>query len=254
MEAGDNLGGQGVLVTRPAAQAAGLCRLIEAAGGRAIRFPAVEILPPADAARARRRLSERWDLWVFVSRNAVEMALPLMPEGRLPAEPELAAVGAATAQALAAAGRPADLVPEGRFDSESLLALLALSDLRGRRVLIVRGEAGRPVLGDTLTNRGAEVAYAEVYRRSLPKTDAASLLDRWERDVSLVVATSGEVLDNLLTLMGAAGRARLYATRLVVVSERTAERARKLGFSRVTVADHASDQALLAALCRAARS
>ncbi len=251
MSAPCDLGGKGVLVTRPAAQAAGLCHLIEQAGGRAIPFPTIEILPSAHPEPARGLLAEPWDLLIFVSRNAVEQALPLLPATRLPSGPELGAVGAATAKALAEADRPPDLVPSEGYDSESLLALPRLADMRGRRVLIVRGEGGRPLLGDTLAARGAEVAYAEVYRRALPGADAASLLIRWDSDVQLVTATSGEVLDNLCTLLGEEGRERLLATPLAVVSERTAAAARALGFPRVEIAERATDEDLLAALCRA---
>lgn len=249
-----NLGTKGVLVTRPAGQAAGLCRLIEEAGGRAIPFPTIEILPVVDPGSARCLLAEQWDLLIFVSGNAVGQALPLFPGTRLPSEPELAAVGTATAAALAAAGRGPDLMPDGRFDSESLLALPQVADMRGKRVLIVRGEGGRPLLGDTLAARGAQVAYAEVYRRVLPRGDARALVARWSQNVQLVTATSGEVLDNLLTLVGTTGRGQLLATPLVVVSERTAATSKALGFSRVEVADRVSDGAVLAALCRAARS
>ncbi|WP_256091550.1 uroporphyrinogen-III synthase [Candidatus Thiosymbion oneisti] len=245
-----DLAGRGVLITRPAAQAEGLCRLVAAAGGRAIRFPTVAIEPVANREPARELLAREWDLILFVSRNAVEQALSLFPNRRLPAEPQLGAVGAATAQALTLAGRVPDLMPTGRFDSESLLALPALADLEGRRVLIVRGVGGRGLLGDTLIERGARLAYAEVYRRTLPVTDAASLLTRWRRDVQLATATSGEILENLLTLIGGKGRDLLLATPLVVVSERTGKTATALGFTRVEVADGASDTAVLAALCR----
>jgi uroporphyrinogen-III synthase len=253
MNAPCDLGGRGVLVTRPARQSAGLCRLIERAGGRAVAFPTLEIHPVADPAAARGLLAEDWDLWIFISRNAVEQALPLCPGGRLPAGGHLSAVGAATAGALAAAGRAPDLLPQGRQDSESLLADPSLADMGGRRVLIVRGEGGRPLLGDTLAARGARVAYAEVYRRAVPGgADAEALLERWGSDVQLVTATSGEVLDNLIALLGPRGRGPLLATPLVVVSERTAATARGLGFARVEVAAGADDDAVLAALCRAA--
>ncbi len=245
-----DLAGRGVLITRPAAQAEGLCRLVEAAGGRAVRFPAVAIEPVVDREPARKLLAQDWDLILFVSRNAVEHALPLFPNRRLPAEFQLGVIGAATAQALILAGRAPDLMPAGRFDSESLLALPELEDLDGRRVLIVRGVGGRGLLGDTLVERGAQLAYAEVYRRALPVTDVASLLTRWRRDVQLTTATSGEVLDNLLTLIGRNGRDLLLDTPLVVVSGRTEKAAMRLGFGRVELADGASDAAVLAALCR----
>jgi uroporphyrinogen-III synthase len=225
--------------------------LIEQSGGRAIPFPTIEILPSEHPEPARRLLAEPWDLLIFVSRNAVEQALPLLPARQLPAGSVMAAVGAATAKALAEAGRSPDLMPSRGYDSESLLALPELADMRDRRVLIVRGEGGRPLLGDTLTARGAEVAYAEVYRRALPRADAAYLLARWDADVQLVTATSGEVLDNLCTLLGEDGQGRLLATPLAVVSERTAASARALGFLRVEIAERANDEDLLAALCRA---
>jgi len=244
-----DLADKGVLVTRPEAQAEGLCRLIAAAGGRAIRIPAIAIEPAANSEPARHLLAQTWDLMIYISRNAVEQSLPLLPDGRLPTEPQIAAVGRATAAALAAAGRIPDLVPTERFDSESLLALPALRELRGARVLIVRGTGGRAVLGDALIERGAELAYAEVYRRTLPKIDPTPLVARWRQNVQLATATSGEVLDNLLTLVGPNGRKLLLATPLVVVSERTAVAARRMGFSRVELAERATDEAIVAALC-----
>ena len=245
-----NLAGRGVLITRPAAQADGLCRLVEAAGGKAIRFPSVVIEPARDSAPVRELLARSWDLILFVSRNAVTHALPLLPGRRLPAGPQLGAVGTSTARALTAAGRAPDLVPTGRFNSEGLLALSELENLDGRRVLIVRGTGGRGLLGDTFVARGAQLAYAEVYRRALPTIDPAPLLARWRQEVRLVTATSGEVLENLLTLVGQNGRDLLLATPLVVVSERIAKLATEQGFARVELADGASDPAVLIALCR----
>lgn len=249
MPAPCDLNGRGVLVTRPAAQAEGLCRLIEAANGRPIALPSIEIAPAADPREAVARLSESWDLMYFVSPNAVEHALALMPDGSWPRVQRIAAVGRATAAALTQAGRAPDLVPEQRYDSETLLRMPELADMQGRRVLIVRGDGGRPLLGDTLRSRGAEVAYAEVYRRLRPAFDPAPLLACWDDTVSMVTATSDEVLLNLAEMLGPAGRAPLLATPLVVVAERTATMAQGLGFACVRVAERAEDAAIVRALC-----
>jgi uroporphyrinogen-III synthase len=229
-----------------------LCKLVESAGGRAIRFPAVAIESLSDSKPVRDLLAQPWDLILFVSRNAVERALPLFPDRRLPIDPLLGAVGAATARALIAAGRNPDLLPADRSDSEALLALPELQEISGRRVLVVRGVGGRGLLGDTLVARGARLAYAEVYRRALPAADPAPLLASWRHEVQIATATSGELLDNLLTLVGRRGRDQLLATPLVVVSGRTAESAAQLGFARVELADGASDAAIITALCRIA--
>lgn len=249
MSAPCDLGGRGVLVTRPAAQADGLCRLIEAANGQAIRVPSIEIAPVADPREATALLAQSWDMLYFVSPNAVEQALAVVPDGAWPRVEKIAAVGRATAQALADAGRAPELVPEQRFDSETLLAMPELADMRGRRVLIVRGEGGRALFADTLRTRGAEVRFAEVYRRLRPAFDPAPLLSRWTETVAAVTATSDEVMLNLIEMLGPEGNVLLFATPLVVVAERTAEKARGLGFVQVEVAERAEDAAIVRAVC-----
>jgi uroporphyrinogen-III synthase len=247
-----DLRGRGVLVSRPAAQADGLCRLIEAANGCAIRVPSIEIAPAADPREASALLAQSWDILYFVSPNAVEQALALVPDGSWSSVAKIAAVGRSTGQALTDAGRAPELVPEPRFDSETLLAMPELADMRGRRVLIVRGEGGRTLFADTLRSRGAEVFFAEVYRRLRPAFDPAPLLASWRDTVAIVTATSDEVLSNLLEMLGPEGRALVLATPLVVVAERTAETARGLGFTQVQVADRAEDAAIVRALCELA--
>ncbi|MGB5641316.1 MAG: uroporphyrinogen-III synthase, partial [Sedimenticolaceae bacterium] len=98
-----NLAGLSVLVTRPEHQSEGLCDLIQSAHGRPVRFPALEILGPTDKKAARTQLEgiKRADLLIFVSANAVQYAFPLLPE-QLPFDIDIAAVGRATAAALAA--------------------------------------------------------------------------------------------------------------------------------------------------------
>ena len=248
-----DLAGRGVLVTRPADQAEPLCRMIEAAGGRAIRFPTITIVPTADAA-ATALLAEPWDLIYFVSPNAVAQALALMPDGRWSRATWVAAVGRGTARALTAAGRAPDLVPSERYESEALLEMPELADMRGRRVLIVRGEGGRGLFAQAMKERGAEVRFAEVYRRVRPEVDPTALLASWSREVDFVMATSDEVLLNLAGMLGTEGRECLLATPLVVIAERTATTARDLGFRVVRVAARAEDDAIVRSLCELAGS
>ncbi len=246
-----HLGGLSVLVTRPAAQAEGLCALIEQAHGRPIRFPTIEILGPADkhATRQRLTLAAQADLLIFVSANAVRYSYPLLPE-RLPLDIAIAAVGNATAKALVEVGLDPTLVPQ-EMHSEGLLALPELQAIDGRSVVIVRGNGGRELLADTLRGRGAEVTQIEVYRRQRPRREAAArnLLNGWDQLVDVVVATSVEVLDNLFDLLGEAGAARLRHTPLLVVSRRVAEQASARGCQRLAIAASATDADILQALC-----
>lgn len=251
--AAPKLAGMRVLVTRPAHQADALARLIEAEGGEAIRFPVVEILEPEDSTALLRiidRLDE-FDLAIFISPNAVNKALNLILARRtLPPNLALACVGRGSAKELKHFGCENIIVPSGRFDSEGLLALPALTDVRGKRIVIFRGDGGREVLGHTLAARGAEVEYAECYRRAKPTADSTVLMRRWARGgIDAVTVTSVAGLRNLFDLVGKLGQQWLIKTPTVVISERMAEVCRELGYkSPPLVADEASDEGILRAL------
>lgn len=251
------LAGVGVLVTRPAAQAEPLCRRIEAAGGRAIRFPVLEILDPADRAPLLGVIDrlDTFDLAIFISPNAVTKTLNLLLGRRaLPPCLRIAAIGRGSARELTRAGITADIVPPRPYNSEALLASPALQAVAGQRIVIFRGDGGREVLGDELRRRGAQVEYAEAYRRVRPDTDVGRLQRHWARgELDVVTVTSGEGLRNLFELVGKLGREWLRRTPLVVVSERGAALAHELGCRETHVAPEASDEGLVAALIDWAR-
>lgn len=254
MTASSPLTGLKVVVTRPARQADGLCRRLREAGAEAMRFPALEIVPPENAEVERALLHARWqhsDLAVFVSANAVRGARQLLGRRHLPAGgPQVACVGPATARALARAGRNADLVPEQSYDSEGLLALEALQgDLQGLQVLVIRGDGGRELLSRTLRERGARVSRVSVYRRRRPDPAPERIARVWEqsRAPDVVTATSPQILDNLLGMLpGGVARERLLASRLVVVSERMVDTVTGAGFEHAPlVAANAGDKAVV---------
>ena len=244
------LDGVGVLITRPQQQADRLCRLIEGAGGKAIRLPLLAIEPViADPATSPLGRLHEWDWLVFVSTNAVDYGVEIIEAlPRQESWPKIAAIGKATAEALEKRGIAVDLAPNRQFNSESLLALPEFEEITGQRFLIVRGAGGRETLADTLRARGAIVAYAEVYRRSMPPVNLADLIDRWQAgEIGVVTLTSGEALGNLARLLGDTHARWLRDTPLVVIGSRIEQMARELGCLQVRAAE-AEDEALLEAV------
>ncbi len=248
------LRGLGCLVTRPAHQAQGLCRCLQAAGARTYLLPALAIEDPEDLAAAARhvdRLAD-FDVVIFVSPNAAERGVGLMrSRGRRLGDHTLLAVGPGTTARLSALGIDAARHAEGAASSEGLLSLAPLqaSRVRGKRILIFRGAGGRVLLGDTLQARGAEVRYAEVYRRALPAADPTPLIEPWDQgQIGVVITTSAEGLQNLLVIMGER-RDLLLRTPMLVMSERMAAMVRALaGTCPPIVATEASDEGLVASL------
>ncbi|MCB1876857.1 MAG: uroporphyrinogen-III synthase [Chromatiales bacterium] len=235
------LSGLGVLVTRPPDQAETLCRLIETAGGTPWRLAAMEIRPLPMAAPV---VLDGYDMAIFISANAVQHGL-----AQLRGQTRYACVGAATARALANVGIERILVPEAGFDSESLLALEPLREIRGQRVLIVRGRDGRETLAQGLRQRGATVDYLEVYERVAAQTDTKPVLRAWQRGaIDLATITSADLLEHLANLLGDEGMALLRATPTVVFGPRLAEKARAMGIEQVQPAPSNDDTGLLQGL------
>ncbi len=243
------LGGARVLVTRPRDQAGGLAAEVVARGGEAVCVPAIEIEARAASPQARAALRGvgEGDLALFVSANAVAEGAGLLAGAAPPLR--VAAVGAATARALARAGWVPDLVP-CRHDSEGLLALpeLGADAIAGHTVLLVKGEGGRDLLERALGQRGARVVRAEVYRRRCPGAATAEALRAASGAVDVAVITSVEGLDNLFAMAGAES-AWLCALPLVVASERIARSAKMRGARVAVIAARAGDRELVDALC-----
>lgn len=251
---GDDLNEVRVLVTRPVEQAVNLANLVKQHGGEPVLFPLLQIEPiePAEAGKALFDKLGHDDLLIFVSANAVRCAQQYFVN-KAPASLSIAAIGRGTANELARLGVKAGLVPGKSQDSEALLAMPELKNVKGRHVVIVRGEGGREKLAETLRARGAEVDYAEVYRRVAPDVRISSYISTDKVDV--ITITSGEALTNLAEMAKQQDQSWLFEKPLVVIHDRIAQRAMQLGFNKpVQVTSEVSDTAILNCLLELKRS
>ena len=234
------LSGRAILITRPREHASRLADAVRAAGGEPVLFPVIDIAPPRDREKLSRIIAglDGFDLAIFVSESAVARGCEAVLAARAwPNGLRVAAVGRATADALERLGFAGVLAPQGQGDSEALAALPELRELRGRSVVVFRGEGGREWLREELELRGATVRYAECYRRAPPAAARlAPLLARWQRGcIDAASLTSGEGLANLFQLLGPTGKNYLRATPVFASHPRIAGLARELGIAEVVL-------------------
>ena len=231
-----------------------LCRLLEIQGASTLRLPAIEIKAIGNRRDTAAQLGalENFDVIIFTSTNAVRFGASLLDHKR---DLTLATLGPATARALNQAGYRVQVQPAGNFDSESLLLHPRLERLAGRRILIIKGSNGRPLLERELTLRGAHVVAAEVYRR-VPSTPSQAMLDgmldRFTAGaVQVVTATSLEIASSLLSMATPALRGEFERVHWLVPGERIAAGVRERGLlAPLLVAASAEDHDLVAALIR----
>lgn len=235
------------LVVRPAAQANQLVQMLRQLGHAPLCCPLLETRPGCDLPHLGDMLREA-DLVIAVSMHAIHFAHHfLLQTGQTWPHIDYFAVGQASADAFAEVGIQALCPADPR--SEGLLALPALQGVSGRRVLILRGNDGRDLIARTLASRGALVHYCATYERHYPELDGDALTRHWQAaGLDSLLITSGELLQRLLALVPGPQHPWLYDRLLVVPSPRVAEMAEGAGFTRIVIAQGASNQALVAAL------
>ncbi|GGY09012.1 uroporphyrinogen-III synthase [Paludibacterium paludis] len=237
-----SLAGRSVLVARPTGQCGRLLALLREAGARATHFPVMELEADPVALDALPDAADKADWLVFVSPGVIDLAWPRLAGH--PVAARLACVGAASAAKLAALSGLPVTHPSDGSDSEALLALPEFAQMAGQRVLIVRGEGGRATLAETLTERGANVSFAEVYRR----VDASPDWKDFDRHhPQAVILTSSDMVERWFRLAGPSRAAQLQCLLYCVPHPRIAERLAGHGATRI-VTTRAGDDALVAGL------
>jgi uroporphyrinogen-III synthase len=221
------------LVTRAREQADGLESRLRARGAIPIVFPAIRFAPPADnyaALDATLQQLATFDWAIFTSVNGVTHVCQRLEVLGLDvsalAQVHLAAIGPATAEALAARGLTAAVMPE-RYVAEALLE--ALPNPAGQRFLSPRADIARDALRLGLQAARAEVVEVPAYHTVCvePSEEALVALDT---GVDVLTFTSSSTVHNFVAQVGRArAKAMADGARVAVIGPITADTARELG-------------------------
>jgi uroporphyrinogen III methyltransferase / synthase len=250
--------GRRIAVTRARDQADELVRALEALGAAVVAAPVIRIqpLPAPDLAPLRAALEQlsHYAWVVFTSQNAVDVVCDRLAEWGLAARDltrvAVAAIGPATARALASQGVTAELVPD-EFVAEAVVRALAQrGDLRGRRVLLPRAREARDALPDGLRGLGAIVDVIPVYETVPEAGDGSGLAAAiLAGTIDAVTFTSSSTVRHFADLVGpeAATSGRFAAA---VIGPVTAATARQLGIGVAVEAEEYTVPGLTRALVR----
>jgi len=260
------LDGWRVLIPRAPGRGAGLARLVEQAGGSAVVAPLVSRADIGEEDRAVldtavAGLRDGDVAWVAVtSVNAVDELVASAarvdagpgrePLAQIARGARWAAVGPATARALAAVGITVDLVAT----ENSAVGLLAewpeverLTDTApAPRVLLPLGDLARPTLETGLRERGFAPVRVTTYR-TVSHPAPPEVVSAWrEGRFDAVVLTSGSVAREVAEQLGPR-----EDVSVVAIGEPTRRAAVETGQQVAAVARTADDDGLLAALVEA---
>ena len=208
--------GRRIIVTRTREQASDLVAQLEEHGAECLEYSTIHIEPVDDYRIIDQAITEidgyQWLL--FTSLNAVtyffQRLHALDYDSRHLAKTKIAVVGKATGEELLKYGVKADLLPE-KFTGEGLAESLVRTEVKGSRILLPRALKANEILPEMLTDAGATVTIAPVYRNVPPQGPKEELRDQLlEGSIDLVTFTSSSTVTNFLTMIDAASHEELH--------------------------------------------
>ena len=229
-----------ILNPRPQHQAQELSHMIQTAGGIAVELPTIEIQGLAlDWLNALPTLS-KLQTAIFLSPNAVIHFFAGLKTQSItwPADLPCIAMGQGTAATLAAQ-KVIQITTPNIADSEHLLALPALQNIKDQSILLISGEQGRSLVSNTVLSRGAKLINLVVYRRTRPMISPKLTHALWENDgIDILVMLSQEAIENLFALFEEDAKNWLQSKPWVVISPRLVEIAKNYQVKKVILATY----------------
>ncbi|MXP67645.1 uroporphyrinogen-III synthase [Pantoea sp. Aalb] len=243
-----------ILITRPEPAASELVLRLKNIGKFAWALPLIQFTPGRELHYLPQRLQtlHHGDLVFLLSQQVVYFANPTLQNSIIswPKFLDYYAIGRSTALAMKNVTNLEVNYPHKRESSEELIRLNRLKKINGKNALILRGNTGRELLAETLVMRGVKVKYCECYQRHKKYYDGKIEGRRWRNiGITTLVVTSGEMLEQLFVMFTPIDRLQwLLRCRLLVVNERLAIQAAKLGWRNIDVAHGADNNSLIYAL------
>jgi uroporphyrinogen III methyltransferase/synthase len=251
------LHGRRVLVTRSRSQSSKLAHRLILAGAEVIEAPTICIEPPTDTELLDESL--RWavmyDWVVFTSPNAVRAVTDRLRglglDARALGSVCIAAIGPATAEALAENFLSADLTAEtstsGGLAQSLATRLRATNGRLAPQVLLPRSDLAGGELPEFLAKAGAEVTEVVAYRTVRPDSLPPAAVEAINsRRLDWITFTSSSTVENFFALVGE--DVDLGGARLAAIGPVTADALREAGREPTVVAEGHTIEALVAAI------
>ncbi len=227
--------GKKVLVTRTRQQASALSKLLIEEGAEPVELPVLEVTPPPDwrpLDAALERL-DSYDWLVFSSVHGVGYFFQrLRAKGRDARAlhwAKIAAIGEATASALASQGLRPDLTPKD-YSSAGLVAAFQGMKAAGKRFLLPRALEVPPELEQGLKGLGAIVEQVPAYQTKAPPDVDPEVKARILRgEIDVFTFASSSTVRHLLSILGEEGVAAVNKATVASIGPVTSATARELG-------------------------
>jgi uroporphyrinogen III methyltransferase/synthase len=182
--ASKSLFSRSIVVTRDADSNADFAAKIIDKGGNPIKFTTIKIKPLTQTNKFLRTLAKIADYnWlIFTSANGVTVLFDALQklgkDARVFASAKITAIGSETAAKLTEFGIKADFVPNVFTSKELGKQLINFTNLKNKKVLLLRSQLASNELSELLKSAGAQVDNVSVYTAVTVKNKSDSLTEK----------------------------------------------------------------------------
>ncbi len=181
--------GKNIVVTRDVFGNADFAAKIISRGGNPVEFPTMKIKPLTESnefLRAVARLGRaEFDWVIFTSANGVsiffEALQGLGKDARVFGSAKIAVIGSETASKLSEFGIKADFVPTVYTGEQLGKQLMCFTNLRDKKILLLRSKIASNELIEILEQAGAEVLNTSIYDIVEQKSECNWLIEKIDR-------------------------------------------------------------------------
>lgn len=245
--------GKTILITRSEDQADEFVELIESGGGKAILFPTIKIHDPDDWRECDKALKNlnSFDGTIFTSRNSVEKFITRVNFKNIPlsalSSMLLFAVGEKTQSVIESHDLKCFTIPE-IYTAENLAETIKTIGVQNKKFLFPRGNLGRDVIIDKLTEFGAKVNSVVVYKteKAIPENLHMVEKELSAGNIDVVTFTSPSTVKNFFPLFSESTKTQFTKrTIFAVIGGVTADTLRKFGIEPVVIAKPSTIEGLV---------
>ncbi|MDI6804521.1 MAG: uroporphyrinogen-III synthase [Bacteroidota bacterium] len=216
-------------------------------------FPTIKITDPDDWQECDRAVEylNSFDGIIFTSRNSVEKFIARINFKNIPlsalSSTLLFAVGEKTKSILEKHKLKTNAIPEN-FTAESLVETIKTFSVQNKKFLFPRGNLGRDVVIDKLSEYGAEVKSVVVYKteKAIPDNLHSIEKELLEGKIDVVTFTSPSTVTNFFSLFSEDTKSQFIKNIIfAVIGEVTAKSLRKFGIEPTIIAKPSTNKGIV---------
>ncbi|MCW5196732.1 uroporphyrinogen-III synthase [Buchnera aphidicola (Pemphigus obesinymphae)] len=245
-----------ILITRPLPDGKKLVSMLHAVGIKSYFLSLIKFRPGVELKKLLNKINKlkNKDMIFSLSKQAIYYANVYLNKNNItwPSFVKYYAIGPKTGSILHKYSGHNIVYPEKKYNTEKLISLLNIKEIRNKSAIILQNKYGRTLLQERLINYGVKVNKIECYEIIFNKIDHVKIGKKLkENNIKTLVITSGLILKQFYKIILISEKNKwILNCKIIVVSNRLANLAFQLGWNNIKIIHDISNEKIFNTLIK----